>query len=65
MDAAAEIGRDLLSKHQRFSLGKGNEQADASLVIKKGRDGTAEPVSRNQILRRERGPGNVHFSLFI
>ena len=23
-------------------------------------DGTAEPVSRNQILRRERGQGNVH-----
>ena len=26
------------------------------------RDGTAEPVSRDQILRRERGQGNVHFS---
>ena len=25
------------------------------------RDGTAENVSRDQILRRERGPGNVHF----
>ena len=25
------------------------------------RDGTAEPVSRDQILRRARGPGNVHF----
>ena len=25
------------------------------------RDGTAEPVSRDQILRRERGQGNVHF----
>ena len=25
------------------------------------RDGTAEPVSRGQILRRERGQGNVHF----
>ena len=25
------------------------------------RDGTAEPVSRNQILWRERGHGNVHF----
>ena len=25
------------------------------------RDGTAEPVSRNQILRRERGQGNIHF----
>ena len=25
------------------------------------RDGTAEPVLRNQILRRERGQGNIHF----
>ena len=25
------------------------------------RDGTAEPVSRDQILRRERGQGNVNF----
>ena len=26
------------------------------------RDGPAEPVSRDQILRRERGQGNVYFS---
>ena len=26
------------------------------------RDGTAEPVSRDQILRRERGQGNIHFT---
>ena len=26
------------------------------------RDGTAEPVSRDQILRRERGQGNIQFS---
>ena len=25
------------------------------------RDGTAEPVSRDQILRRERGQGNINF----
>ena len=25
------------------------------------RDGTAEPVSRDQLLRRERGQGNIHF----
>ena len=25
------------------------------------RDGTAEPVSRNEILRRERGQGNINF----
>ena len=32
-----------------------NEQAGA------GRDGTAERVSRDQILRRQRGQGNIHF----
>ena len=26
------------------------------------RDGTAEPVSRDQILRREQGQGKVHFT---
>ena len=26
------------------------------------RDGTVEPVSRGQILRRERGQGTIHFS---
>ena len=25
------------------------------------RDGTVEPVSRDQILRHERGQGNIHF----
>ena len=25
------------------------------------RDGTVEPVSRDQFLRRERGQGNIHF----
>ena len=25
------------------------------------RDGTAEPVSRDRILRRDRGQGNIHF----
>ena len=25
------------------------------------RDGTAEPISRDQILRRVRGQGNIHF----
>ena len=37
----------------RFSLSIENEQAT--------RDGTAEPVSRDQILRHERGQGNAHF----
>ena len=38
MDAAAELGRNPVSKHQIY-----------------------EPVSRDQILRRERGQGNINF----
>ena len=30
-------------------------------ISKLTRDGTAEPVSRDQILRRDRGQGNYHF----
>ena len=30
-------------------------------MSKLARDGTAEPVSRDQILRRERGQGEKHF----
>ena len=53
MDAAAELGRNPRSKHQ-IQPEYGDEQADS-------RAGTAEPVSRDQILRRERGQGNIHF----
>ena len=52
MDAAAEIGRNPVCKHQIQP-----EYGDERLT----RDGTAEPVSRDQILRRERGQGNFHF----
>ena len=31
-------------------------------TIRLTRDGTAEPVSRHQLFRHERGQGNVHFS---
>ena len=31
-------------------------------MIRLTRDGTAEPVSLDQILRRERGQGNIHFT---
>ena len=54
MDAAAEIGRNPVSKHQ-VQPEYGDEQADA------GRDGTAEPVSRGQTLRHVRGQGNILF----
>ena len=46
MDAAAEIGRN-----PRLSV-------EMSRLT---RAGTAEPVSRDQILRRERGQGNIYF----
>ena len=52
MHAAAEIARNLVSKHQ-IQLKYGEEQADA------GRD--CEPVLRNQMPWRERGQGNIYF----
>ena len=53
MDATAELGRNPVSKHRRFSL--------SMEMSRLTRDGTAEPVSRDQILRHARGQGNVHF----
>ena len=50
MDAATEIGRNPVSKHQ-IQPESGDEQADAR------RDG----VSRNRTLRHVRGQGNIHF----
>ena len=34
-------------------------------MSKLARDGTAEPVSRDQILRRERGQGNTRYSFSL
>ena len=48
LDAAAELGRN-----PRFSL--------SMEMGRLTRDGTAEPVSRDQILRHARGQGNIHF----
>ena len=53
MDAAAEIGRNPVYKSTRFSL--------SMEMSRLTRDGTAEPVSRDQILRRKRGQGNINF----
>ena len=53
MDAAAEIGKIPVSKHQI--------QPDLWRMSKLTRDGTTEPVSRDQNLRRERGQGNISF----
>ena len=52
MDAAAELGRNPVSKH-RFSL--------SMEMSRLTRNGTAEPVSRDQILRHARGQGNISF----
>ena len=52
MDAAAELGRNPASKHQIQP-----EFGDRRLT----RDGTAETVSRDQLLRHERGQGNINF----
>ena len=49
MDAAAELGRNPVSKHQ-VQPEYGDE-----------RDGTAETFPRDQIFRHERGQGNIYF----
>ena len=53
MDAAAELGKNPVKVSTRFSL---------SIEMRRlTRDGTAEPVLRDQIPRRERGQGKNHF----
>ena len=52
-NATAELWRNPISKHQI--------QPEYIYISRPARDGTAEPVSRDQILRRERGQGNIHF----
>ena len=56
MDAAAELGRNPVSKHQI--------QPEYGEMSRLTRDGTAEPVSRDQILRHAREKGEYYFSLF-
>ena len=51
LDAAAGLGRNPVST--RFSL--------SMEMSRLTRDGTAEPVSRDQIIRHARGQGNIHF----
>ena len=54
MDAAAELGRNPVSKHQT--------QPEYGEMSWPTRDRTAEPVSRDQIiLRRKRVQGNINF----
>ena len=56
MDAAAELGSNPVSKHQI--------QPEYMETSRLTRDGAAEPVSRDQILRHERGQtGKDWFSL--
>ena len=51
MDVVAELGRNPVST--LFSL--------TMEMSRLARDGTAELVSRDQFLRRERRQGNIHF----
>ena len=51
-DAAAEIGKNPVMKHQVHS-------ASVRRINRLTRDGTAEPVSWDQILRLERGQENL------
>ena len=53
MDATAELGRNSISKHQI--------QPEYMETRRLTRDGTTEPVSEDQILRRERGQENTSF----
>ena len=55
-DAVAEKGRNSVSKHQIDDLAQVWRMSGLTRM-----DGTAEPVSRDQILRRERGQGNDMF----
>ena len=52
MDTAAELGRNPVSKHQI------QPEYELSRLT---RDGTAKPVSRDQILTRERGQEHIDF----
>ena len=51
MDAVAKLGRNPVST--RFDL--------SMEISRLTRDGIAQPVLRDQILRRERGQGNIYF----
>ena len=53
MDAAAELGRNPVSISTRFSL--------SMKMSRLTRDGMAEPISRDQILRHARGQGKIIF----
>ena len=53
MDAAAELGRNPVKVSTRFSL--------SMEMSRLTRDGTAEPVSRDQVLRHARGQGDIDF----
>ena len=52
MDAAAEMERNPVSKHQIQPVSMENEKTDA--------DGTAKPFSRDQTLRHVRGQGDIY-----
>ena len=55
MDAAAELGGNPVSKQVSTRLSLSMEMSRLT------RDGMAEPISRDQILRHARGQGNIIF----
>ena len=56
MDAAAQSGENVVSKRQI------DDSASVWIMSGPARDGTAQTVSRDRIIRRERGQGIKHFS---
>ena len=63
MDAAAELERNPVSNKHQIQPEYGDKQADAGRDGRLTRDGTAEPVSRDQILGHARGQGNIIFPI--
>ena len=60
----ADGGLKQINGRRRGTREEFRKQAPFSLSIEMSRltrDGTAEPVSRDQILRRKRGQGNIEF----
>ena len=55
MDAAAESGRNPVRKHHI------DDSARVRIMSRLMRDRMVEPVSRDQIIKRERGQKSIHF----
>ena len=65
MDAAVESGRHQVPEMRGVRCLSTLNTNRFSPGVENGRDGTVAPVSRDQILRRERSQGKTVFSMFI